>query len=151
MKKKLIQLFCTGSLFFVAPIVHADSRTAKGVPVVEQLGITAGVALACNVDTEQLKNYEMIASRIIANPIKTEKEEKKALHQYAQAKLKAFKEQKQKSVMNCKDVTKRFEKQEIFKSVVYRDGTIKMPDGRVIKPARPIKTGKKKIRNKKKK
>ncbi len=151
MKKKLIWLFYVGTLFLMAPIAQADSRTAKGVSVVEQLGITAGVALACKVDTEQLKNYEMIASRIIANPIKTEKEEKQALHKYAQAKLKAFTEQKQKSVMHCKDVLKRFEKQDIFKSVVYRDGTIKMPDGRVIKPARPIKTEKKKSRNKKKK
>lgn len=149
MKKNISLLFCIGLITLMPMELFANSRTAKGVSVTEQLGISAGVALACQVDTDQLKNYEMIASRIIVNPLKTDKEEKEALNIYAKAKLKAFKEQKQKSLMNCRDVLKRFEKQDIFKSVIYRDGTIKMPNGHVVKPQRPIKSSKKKVKKKK--
>ena len=149
MKKNISLFFCV-CLGLLMPLeVLANSRTAKGVSVTEQLGISAGVALACQVDTDQLKNYEMIASRIIVNPLKTDKEEKEALNIYAKAKLKAFQEQKKKSLMRCSEVLKRFEKQDIFKSVVYRDGTIKMPNGKVIKPQRPIKNEKKRVKKKK--
>ena len=149
MKKNISLFFCV-CLGLLMPLeALANSRTAKGVSVTEQLGISAGVALACQVDTDQLKNYEMIASRIIVNPLKTDKEEKEALNIYAKAKLKAFQEQKKKSLMRCSEVLKRFEKQDIFKSVVYRDGTIKMPNGKVIKPQRPIKNEKKRVKKKK--
>ncbi len=149
MKKNISLFFCV-CLGLLMPLeVLANSRTAKGVSVTEQLGISAGVALACQVDTDQLKNYEMIASRIIVNPLKTDKEEKEALNIYAKAKLKAFQEQKKKTLMRCGEVLKRFEKQDIFKSVVYRDGTIKMPNGKVIKPQRPIKNAKKRVKKKK--
>ncbi len=149
MKKNISLLFCIGFVTLMPLELFANSRTAKGVSVTEQLGISAGVALACQVDEEQLKNYEMIASRIIVNPLKTDKEEKEALNVYAKAKLKAFTEQKQKTIMQCSEVLKRFEKQDIFKSVIYRDGTIKMPNGQVIKPQRPIKSSKKKVKKKK--
>lgn len=150
MKKNVFFLFCIGFVLMNSVSAFANSRTAKGISITEQLGISSGAALACGVDREQLKNYEMIASRIIANPIKTEKDEEKALEQYAKAKLKAFQEQKQKSLMNCDEVLSRFEKQEIFKSVVYRDGTIKMPNGKVVKPERPVKNIKKKVKKNKK-
>ena len=149
MKKNILVLFCFGFVLMMPLEGMTASRTAKGVSLTEQLGISAGVALACQVDTDQLKNYEMIASRIIANPLKTEKEEKEALNVYAKAKLKAFQEKKKKSLMNCSEVLKRFEKQDIFKSVIYRDGTIKMPNGQVVKPQRPFKSSKKKVKKKK--
>lgn len=144
--KKLRWVFCSLLMCSYAVSGYGAIRTAIGVPVIEQLGISAGVALACDVDEDQLKNYEMIASRIIVNPTKNKKEENKRLRQYAEAKLKAFKEQKERRLMNCRDVKKRFEKQDIFKSVVYRDGTVKMPDGTVIKPQQKVKTDKKKTK-----
>ncbi len=143
MKKILLPFLC---LFLSVSWIlngYAESRTLNGVPVIDQLGISAGVALACDVDEEQLKNYEMIASRIIVNPTKTLQEENKRLHQYAEAKLKAFAEQKKRNLMSCKEVKKRFENQDIFKSVVYRDGTVKTPDGTVIKPKRSLTKGNK--------
>lgn len=144
MKKRVITFFCLLSMILIDFHAFADSRTTQGLSETEQLGISAGVALACKVDSEQLENYEMIASRIISNPLSSEAAEKKALRLYAEAKLKAFKEQKQKGIMNCVDVIERFENQEIFKSVVYRDGTLKMPNGKVVKPKRPLKVKKKK-------
>lgn len=150
MKKNKTLLFCAFLLMLSATAI-ADTRTAKGVSETEQFGISAGVALACGVDRDQLKNYEMIASRLISNPLKTDKAEKEALNVYAKAKLKAFKEQKQRQILACPEVLKRFEGQEIFKAIVYRDGTVKMPNGHVIKPERPIQKKSKKSKSKKKK
>jgi hypothetical protein len=149
MKKNSLISLCILTTFLCSGEVLANSRTMQGVSETEQLGISAGVALACHADQEQLKNYEMIASRIISNPLKTVEAEKAALRLYAQAKLKAYTEQKKQKLMNCNEVLSRFESQEIFKSVIYRDGTIKMPNGKVIKPERPVKT--KKTSKKKKK
>ncbi len=142
-KNKLISL-CVLISFFVSSPLYATSRTLKGVSETEQLGISAGVALACKVDMEQLKNYEMIASRIIVNPLKSENAEKEALRLYGQAKLKAYTEQKKQKLMNCPEVLKRFEEQDIFDSIVYRDGTVKLSNGTIIKPKRPLKGGKSK-------
>ena len=149
MKKNSLISLCILTTFLCSGDVLANSRTMQGVSETEQLGISAGVALACHADQEQLKNYEMIASRIISNPLKTVAAEKEALRLYAQAKLKAYTEHKKQKLMNCNEVLSRFESQEIFKSVIYRDGTIKMPNGKVIKPERPLKT--KKTSKKKKK
>ena len=98
MKKNNLISLCVLLSVFISTASFATGRTLKGVSETEQLGISAGVALACKVDMEKLKNYEMIASRIIANPLKSEKAEKEALHIYAQAKLKAFAEQKKTKI-----------------------------------------------------
>ena len=71
------------------------------------------------------------------------------LYSKSKIRIEGTTEQKKKSLMPCNDVLKRFEKQDIFKSVIYRDGTIKMPTGQVIKPQRPIKSSKKKVKKKK--
>lgn len=138
MKKNIGILFCVLVVISTVPTAFADSRTSRGISETEQLGITAGVALACQADKEQMKNYEMIASRIIVNPTPSERSEKEALTLYAQAKLKAYEEQKKSPEIACREVLNRFYNQSIFKSVVYRDGTVKLPSGKVIKPQRPI-------------
>lgn len=138
MKKSILALFCGTVILLNAPIVLAESRTARGVSETDQLGITAGVALACQADAEQLKNYEMIASRILVNPTTSEKAEKEILTAYGRAKLKAYEAQKKTPELSCREVLTRFYNQPIFKSVVYRDGAIKLPDGKIIKPQRKI-------------
>ena len=148
MKKNKCLLFCAATVLLFNLSVHADVRTAKGLSETEQFGLSAGVALACGVDRDQLKNYEMIASRLIVNPLNTDAAEREALNVYAKAKLKAFTEQKQRNLIPCSEVLKRFENQEIFKAVVYRDGTLKMPNGRVIKPERPVVKKSKKSKKK---
>ena len=37
----------------------------------------------------------------------------------------------------CQQINKRFDNQEIFKAVLYADGTIKMPDGQILTPRKP--------------
>jgi hypothetical protein len=35
---------------------------------------------------------------------------------------------------DCPSIARRFDRQDIFKAVLYGDGTIKMPDGRIFNP-----------------
>lgn len=148
--QKILSFIVLSVLFSTS--VWANSRTLNGINENEQLGMMAGLALACNAGGK-LDDYELIASRILANSSQTDLEEKKAVRQYAQAKFKAYKEQKETPQAGCSEILESFEHLPIFKSVVYADGTLKMPDGKVLKPRagaqKPI--SKKKIAKEKKK
>ncbi len=144
--KKII-LIALGSILLTGLSAYAaGSRTADGLSEGDQLAITAGVALACGADDDKLATYEMIASRILVNPTRSDKEENAVLTAYAQSKLRAYQEQKKAPEMSCQEVLNRFYKLPLFKSTVYRDGTLKLPDGKKIKPVRPVQpTAPKKI------
>lgn len=122
----------------VPSVCFSASRTLNGIPENEQLGMMAGLALACNAGG-LLDDYELIASRIMANPAVTKQEELSLFRGYAQAKLKAYKEQKNAPEVSCGEVLDRFSRLPIFQSVVYADGTVKLPDGKVITPKRKTK------------
>ena len=139
--KKLFFVGCLG--WFSLSFAFETGRTSQGLSELQQLGITAGVAQACGVG-EKLKTFELIANRIIVNPTATAEEEKKQLKEFAAYKLAAYNEQKQQPALSCQEISRRFNNLPIFKSVIYADGTIKLPDGRVIKPTRPLKQKEKK-------
>lgn len=117
----------------ISSVALANSRTLNGINENEQLGMMAGLALACNAGGK-LDDYELIASRLLANTAQTDLEEKKAVRQYAEAKFRAYKEQKETPQAGCGEILESFSNLPIFKSVVYADGTIKTPDGKVLKP-----------------
>ena len=135
MKKALFLMF-----LFLPVICQAQSRTANGLTDAEKLAILAGAAQACQADRDKLINYEVIVSRILVNPTTSEQEETAVLTAYARKKFQVFNEQKAAPEMDCAEVLRRFDNLEIFKSVVYQDGTVKLPDGKVIKPKRPVVT-----------
>lgn len=135
MKKALFLMF-----LFLPVICQAQSRTGNGLTDAEKLAIMAGAAQACQADQDKLINYEVIVSRILVNPTTSEQEETAVLTAYARKKFQVFNEQKVAPEMDCNEVLRRFDNLEIFKSVVYQDGTVKLPDGKVIKPKRPVVT-----------
>ncbi len=138
--KKIILFGLGGMLLAGLPALAAGPRTAVGLSEGEQLAITAGVAHACGADEDKLSTYEMIASRILVNPTRSAKEETAVLTEYARRKLRAYQEQKAAPEINCREVLSRFYKMPLFRSTVYRDGTVKLPDGSKIKPVRPVPT-----------
>ncbi len=133
MKKALFLMF-----LFLPVICQAQSRTGNGLTDAEKLAIMAGAAQACQADHDKLINYEVIVSRILVNPTTSEQQETAVLTAYARKKFQVFNEQKAAPEMDCSEVLRRFDNLEIFKSVVYQDGTVKLPDGKVIKPKRPV-------------
>ncbi len=136
--KKILLFLCLFSL----PVLAAE-RTTKGLTEAQQLGITAGTALACNAGS-RLDDFELIASRIIANKALTAEEEQKGYREFAESKLRAYNEQRNNPQETCGGVLDSFKHLPIFKSVVYADGGLKMYDGTYLKPLRPIKQNKSK-------
>lgn len=131
MKKMSI---CTiACLLFSFQAVAQNDRTLQGITENQQLGMMAGLALACDAGGK-LDDYELIASRIIANQAQTDADERKAVREYAEYKFGTFKEQKENPQASCGEVLDTFSHLPIFKATVYADGSVKMPDGRLLKP-----------------
>ena len=134
--KKLILFLC-----LCASTAVASERTTNGLSEASQLGITAGLALACNAGGK-LDDFELIASRIIANNALTEEGEKAGYREFAEAKLRAYQEQRSNPQESCGAVLDSFNRLPIFRSTVYADGGVKLYDGTYLKPRRPIATKK---------
>lgn len=105
----------------------------KSMTEAEQLGTMAGVALACNAGS-RLDDYELISSYIIANKAPDATARKKLFKEYAAAKLRSYNLQKDITKTPCPEVLEHFYALPIFGAVIYKDGTIKMPDGKILKP-----------------
>ena len=140
--KKMLLFLCLFSL----PVMAAE-RTTNGLTEAQQLGITAGIALACNAGS-RLDDFELIASRIIANKALTAEAEQKGYREFAESKLRAYNEQRNNPQESCGAVLDSFKHLPIFRSVVYADGGVKMYDGSYLKPLRPIKKNKSKKKKK---
>ena len=101
------------------------------------LGTMAGVAKACGENAQKLEDYELIAVRLIANKANSAVQEKEGYRKYVQEKMKAERRQKNAPQMSCSEVLSRFENMPLFKSVVYRDGSLKLSDGTFLPANRP--------------
>jgi len=123
-------------LFFVLaqPVI---AQNIKSMSDAEQLGMTAGLAMAC--DSSKLEDFEVIASRLIANQSATDEIEKKEVRVYTQAKWDALQRQKKGNPADCKEILEHFDKLPLFNSYVYGDGSVQLPDGAWSKPLRPVK------------
>jgi len=146
MKKIIIFLF----LLMTLPVYADSDRTTEGMTEAEQLGVTAGLALACNAGGK-LDDFELIASRLIANKALTEEAEQKGYREFAEAKFNAYNEQKKDPKESCGVILDSFNRLPLFRSVVFADGGLKMYDGTYLKPLRPVKSTKQKVTTKKKK
>lgn len=131
----------------IATSTLAQDKTLRNMTEAQLLGITAGTALACNAGAK-LDDFELIANRYIANQAINDAAEMQGYREYAQEKLKTYQEQKKNPQLTCGEVLESFNALPIFKTVVYADGSIKTPDGKMIKARKPVspqkKTGQKK-------
>ena len=132
-------------ILFLSTSVFAGSRTLNGINENEQLGMMAGLALACNAGAK-LDDYELIASRLLANTAQTNAEQKQAERQYAEAKFKAYKEHKASPRASCGEILESFSALPIFRSVVYADGSVKTPDGKLLKTRPEEKQARKQVK-----
>ena len=129
----LFVILCCG--LFVLP---AQAQNIQKMTDTEQLGMMAGLAAACGA-TQKLEDFELIASRLIANPAPSEEIEKQQIRIYMQEKWEAMQRQQKNPPISCPEVLERFNQLPLFNSIVYRDGSVKFPDGTWSKPLRPLK------------
>jgi len=112
---------------------EGQAQTTQTYSEAEQMGVMAGLAYACG-STQKLKDFELIATQILANKSTSDEETNQKLQQFATTKYRYMKRQKDSPRMSCKEVLEHFNNMPIFQSTVYSDGTIKMYDGTWLKP-----------------
>lgn len=99
---------------------------------IEEMGQLAGVVLACGA-YKPLYQFEEILSRYISNTSASEEIEQERLRLYAQAKMSTFSVYRQRKD-ECPSTVNDFLKMPIFKSELYSDGTVRLPDGKTLYP-----------------
>ena len=116
-------------IFLVASI---NEVSAGYIEDVKNLGYVAGEGLACGA--QRYKAYELVARAYLVSSASSDQEQEKGMNEYNQAKAQAFLSKRHDGLWNCDAINRRFNKQQIFKTKLYKDGRLKMPDGKVIIP-----------------
>lgn len=127
--KKILLLACW--------LLAASSARAQ-MPYIEEvraLGAIAGQGLACG--SSKYDTFEMLARAILLTKSPSDKLQNDAIYAYSEEKANAYMSKEMDGFYECGDINRRFDKQDIFKAVLYADGTIKMPDGQILTPRQP--------------
>ncbi|MBO4520365.1 MAG: hypothetical protein J5787_04085 [Alphaproteobacteria bacterium] len=98
----------------------------------EDMGRLAGVVLACNAH-KTLYQFEEIISRYFSNTSPNEDVEKALIRDYAQAKANSFSIYRYRK-NDCAQTIREFSQMPIFKSELYSDGSLRLPDGKFLYP-----------------
>ncbi len=108
------------------------------MPYIEEvraLGAIAGQGLACG--SSKYDTFEMLARAILLTKSPSDKLQNDAIYAYSEEKANAYISKELDGFYECAAINRRFDKQDIFKAVLYTDGTIKMPDGKILTPRQP--------------
>lgn len=110
----------------------ASSVCADYLEDVKNLGYISGEGIAC--DAPRYRSYELVARAYLISSARSDKEQSAGMYAYNEAKANAFLKKRKEGLYDCGEVRERFENQEIFKTKLYKNGKLIMPDGKVIKP-----------------
>ena len=101
----------------------------------QALGTVSGTAMACG--SPKYETFEMLARAILITKAASDQVQEKGMKAFNSAKVEAFVSKQKNNLFDCDEINARFDKQKIFKTTLYRDGTIKMYDGKVFRPRHP--------------
>ena len=119
-------------------LLVAFSATAKDVSYLEEvqsLGAVAGQGLACNAS--KYDNFELLARAIMVSKAPSDAAQAEGMKAYNEYKATAFISKMRDGLSGCAEINNAFNQQSIFKATLYGDGTLKMPDGKIITPRKP--------------
>lgn len=122
----------------LAALFMAAGPAAAQMPYIEEvkaLGAISGQGLACG--SSKYDTFELLARAILLTKSPSDKLQNDAIYAYSEAKANAYMSKEMDGFYECASINRRFDNQEIFKAVLYADGTIKMPDGQILTPRRP--------------
>lgn len=131
--KNLISVVCAAIVFFPAISVNAASSTY--LDEMRGLGELSGSGLACNA--AKYDQFELLARAYLRSEASSDEEEDNGLREYTRAKVSYYRSTQMNGFSDCAKTREIFDNQLIFKSVLYGDGTIKTPDGKIITPRKP--------------
>ena len=124
-------------LFFLAAFcTFHNSAKAQNVSYIEEmqsLGAVSGQGLACQAS--KYDTFELLARAIMISKAKSDAEQAKGMEAYNEYKANAFISKVKDGFYDCRNIANAFDKQAIFRATLYGNGTIKMPDGKVITPS----------------
>ncbi len=110
------------------------SAKADYIDDVRSFGYVSGEGIACGA--KKYPAYETIARAYLVSAAKSDDEQAKGMYEYNEAKAKSYLRKRHDGLWNCAEINERFDNQKILKSKLYKNGTLKMSDGKVIKPRR---------------
>lgn len=129
-----LRCFCA----VVAGFLCADRAAAQEATYLEEvqaLGSISGQGLAC--DATKYQTFELLARAIMISKAASDGVQEQGMKAYNDYKARSFISVVKDGFRDCDSIVRRFDKQQIFKSTLYGDGTIKMPDGKIITPRHP--------------
>ena len=130
---KMFFLTAVVSLIFSAS--NANAANSTYLEEMRGLGELSGMGLACNAS--KYDNFELLARAYLRSKATSDEEEDKGLRTYMAAKVAYYSSTQMNGFTDCAETREIFDNQIIFKSVLYGDGTIKTPDGKIITPRAP--------------
>lgn len=117
----------TEASFAAGKMTYTDEASA--------LGSISGQGLACHA--KKYHQYELLARAIVKSKAVSDKAEEDGFYAFNDGKANAFMDILNNNFSECEEINYSFNRQKIFKSVLYSDGKIKMFDGTVITPRQP--------------
>ncbi len=131
--KKTIVLSLTCLLML--PAVAFSAEKMSYTDEASALGSISGQGLACHA--KKYHQYELLARAIVKSKAVSDKAEEDGFYAFNDGKANAFMDILNNNFSECEEINYSFNRQKIFKSVLYSDGKIKMFDGTVITPRQP--------------
>ncbi len=126
-------------IVFAVLVLLLNAATARSAePYLEEvkaLGIVSGQGLACGAS--KFDTFEMLARAILITKASSDRQQAEGMRVYNEAKADAYISKQMDGFFECDVINRRFDNQDIFKATLYRDGTIKMPDGTLVTPRQP--------------
>lgn len=125
-------------LCFLAIFSLVPASAFAQMPYLEEvkaLGSVSGQGMACGAS--KFDTYEMLARAILLTKAPTPRDLNEAAYTYNEAKANAYVSKQMDGFYQCAEINQRFNSQDIFNITLYADGTLKMPDGKVITPVTP--------------
>ena len=118
-----------------ASFASAVSAQMPYMEEVKALGAVSGQGMACG--SSRYTTFEMLARAIMLTKAPDLETMNEAMYAYNQAKANAYMSKQMDGFYECPLIVRRFDNQDIFNTTLYADGSLKMPDGKIIKPVRP--------------
>lgn len=128
---KLVKYLIISQMLIVSPAFAVDNYLED----VRNLGYVSGEGLACGA--KRYPSYELVARAYMVSSAKSDKEQARGMYAYNQAKARAYMSKRRDGYINCDDINQRFNNQKIFQAKLQKNGTIRMPDGKIITPRQP--------------
>lgn len=127
MKKSL---FCLITAFVFS--FNAQAADPTYIEEVQSMGYLSGLGLACQAS--KYDTFEMLARAYLISKATSDEQQEEGMKAFNEAKVDSFVSKIKDNMSRCSQIADSFNKQKIFKTVLYGDGTLKMPDGSIIKP-----------------